>query len=150
FEYLPTTIREPWFLLDTSKPLRALIFQPRRPFKFTQLNDPNQAFVFLNNEYAMGVDGRSNAGYGMWQFAFASQLELNEENFTKARSQMRKITKANGTPLGVRPTTIVVGPDNESAATTLFDAITGPNGSSNTLYKKVEIIVSEYITKPGE
>lgn len=148
FETLPETIREPWFLLDNSKPLRGLIYQPRRPFKFTQLNDPNQTFVFMNNEYAMGVDGRSNAGYGMWQFAFASQLELTEENFNAARAQMRKVTKTNGTPLGVRPTTIVVGSDNEAQARILFEALTGPNGSSNTLYKAVEIIVSEYITTP--
>ncbi len=149
FETLPSVAREPWFLLDNSKPLRGLIFQPRRPFKFTQLNDPNQTFVFLNNEYAMGVDGRSNAGYGLWQFAFASQLELTAENFKAARVSMRKVTKTNGTPLGVRPTTIVVGSDNQSAAEELFDAMTGPNGSSNTLYKAVEIIVSEYITVPG-
>lgn len=148
FETLPVTVREPWFLLDNSKPLRGLIFQPRRKFKFTQLNDPGQTFVFMNNQYAMGVDGRSNAGYGMWQFAFASQLELNEDNFNAARAQMRKITKTNGTPLGVRPTTIVVGSDNEAQARKLFEAMTGPNGASNTLYKAVEIIVSEYITKP--
>jgi len=149
FVTLPTTVREPWFILDNTKPLRGLIFQPRRPFKFTQLNDPNQTFVFMNNEYAMGVDGRSNAGYGLWQFAFASQLELTADNFKAARAQMRKVTKTNGTPLGVRPTTIVVGSENQSAAEELFDAMTGPNGSSNTLYKAVEIIVSEYIVKPG-
>jgi len=149
FETAPSVVREPWFVLDNSKPLRGLIFQPRRPFKFTQLNDPNQTFVFMNNEYAMGVDGRSNSGYGLWQFAFASQLELTADNFNAARAQMRKVTKANGTPLGVVPTTIVVGSENESAARTLFEAMTSFGGGSNTLYKAVDIIVSEYIVKPG-
>ncbi|WP_311567242.1 Mu-like prophage major head subunit gpT family protein [Photobacterium arenosum] len=57
---------------------------------------------------------------------------------------MRSFQKDNGTPLGSKATTLVVGGDNEAAAEKLI--LTAEiNGTTNVLYKKFELIVSEFV-----
>lgn len=64
-----------WFLLDTKKPLKPLIFQERKKVKFVSRVNENDDNVFMKNEYIYGADGRYNAGYGFWQFAYGSTGE---------------------------------------------------------------------------
>lgn len=66
-----------WFLLDTKKPIRPLIFQRRKAPEFVardQLTDEN---VFMRKTFLYGVDSRDNAGYGLWQLAYGSTGEDN-------------------------------------------------------------------------
>lgn len=58
-----------WYLLDTSRAMRPLIFQERRPFNFVAKDKPNDDNVFFKKEYVYGTDGRCNVGYGFWQLA---------------------------------------------------------------------------------
>lgn len=61
-----------WYLLDVSRPLRAFIWQERKPAQLvakTSLTDDN---VFTRNEFIWGVDLRGNAGYGLPQLAFGA------------------------------------------------------------------------------
>lgn len=67
---------ENWFLLDTSKPLKPLIFQERSKTKFVSKVNENDDNVFFNNEYLYGADGRYNSGYGFWQMAYGSTGEV--------------------------------------------------------------------------
>ncbi len=73
-----------WYLLDCGQPLKPLIYQERRPFDFVSLDSPTDANVFWRNEHIYGVDGRSNAGYGLWQLAYGSKAVLNEANYVAA------------------------------------------------------------------
>ncbi|MCL6612623.1 MAG: Mu-like prophage major head subunit gpT family protein [Peptococcaceae bacterium] len=61
-----------WFLLDTTKPVKPLIFQQRKKPEFIALDNPNDQNVFLRKEFLYGVDCRDNAGYGLWQLAYGS------------------------------------------------------------------------------
>lgn len=66
-----------------------MVFQNRKDFAFTSLVDPNSSdHVFMRNEYAFGVDGRCNVGYGLWQTAFASKAALTMDNVMAARAAM--------------------------------------------------------------
>ncbi len=136
---------EPWFLLDTSRPLKPIIYQSRREFEFKALDDMNSDHVVLNDEFIYAVDGRGNSGFGFWQMAVGSTLPLTKENINKARQLMRSFKSDNGTPLQLKPTVLVVGGDNESAAEELIlsEKI---GGSSNTLYKKFDLLVSPHVT----
>lgn len=69
------TYENNWFLLDTSKPLKPMIFQERKKTKFVSKVNENDDNVFFKNEYVYGADGRYNAGYGFWQFAYGSTGE---------------------------------------------------------------------------
>jgi len=61
-----------WFLMDTSRPLKPMIFQKRSPAKFVSLTNETDPNVFMKKEYLYGVDYRGNAGYGFWQMAIGS------------------------------------------------------------------------------
>lgn len=137
---------EPWFLLDESKPLKPIIYQDRRAFEFKALDDMNSDHVVLNDEFIYAVDGRSNAGFAFWQMAIGSKAPLTKENLNKARKLMRSFKSDNDTPLHLNPTMLVVGGDNESCAEDLI-LTEKVSGTSNTLYKKFELLVSPYVTK---
>jgi hypothetical protein len=53
-----------WYLLDTSQPVKPLIWQEREPYTFEQQTNPGDDAVFMNNDYTYGVRARVNAGYG--------------------------------------------------------------------------------------
>ncbi len=61
-----------WFLLDTTKPVKPLIFQQRQKPQFVAKDNINDDNVFFNKEFIYGVDSRDNAGYGLWQLAYGS------------------------------------------------------------------------------
>ena len=62
-----------WFLLDTTKPVRPLIAQVRLEPEFTSLEADSET-GFLRDEYLYGVRARHSAGYGLWQYAYGSQV----------------------------------------------------------------------------
>jgi phage major head subunit gpT-like protein len=64
---------EDWFLLCTSRAIRPLILQMRKPVEFTSLEE-NSDHGFMRKTYYFGVDARYNVGYGMWQFAYGSKI----------------------------------------------------------------------------
>ncbi|EPD1789334.1 Mu-like prophage major head subunit gpT family protein, partial [Escherichia coli] len=94
-------------------------------------------------------DGRCNAGFGFWQTAVGSRAALTVENYKKANELLRGMKGTNGEPLGIRPTTLVVGPKNRADAKLIIDAMLVNGGDSNIWYKDVEIVDSPYITTPA-
>lgn len=111
----------PWFLLDTSRALKPLVYQERIPAQLTSLNQENDMNVFLNDQYLYGVRARSNAGFGLWQMAFASKAELTAENYELARAAMMSLKSDTGRPLGIKPDVLLAGPGLEGAAMRLLN-----------------------------
>lgn len=64
--------KDKWFLLSTNKFLKPLIFQKRKPLKFTMLTKETDLNVFMTDEFLYGADCRDNAGFGFWQMAYGS------------------------------------------------------------------------------
>ncbi len=59
-----------WYLLCLDQEVKPIIFQNRRAPEFNALDNPSQnEAAFMRKRYMYGVDGRWNAGYGMWQMA---------------------------------------------------------------------------------
>lgn len=61
-----------WFLLDTSKPLKPFIYQPRKKPEFVSQTSMENDAVFMEGEFKFGAEARGEAGYGHWQLAYAS------------------------------------------------------------------------------
>lgn len=62
-----------WYLLDTKRAIRPVVFQQRKdvPVEFEALdNKSGSETAFMRDTYLYGVRGRYNAGYGLWQTAF--------------------------------------------------------------------------------
>lgn len=141
----PTTdTGSPWFLIDGSQILKPIIYQERRKFVFKNMQ-PNGEYVWFENAFAAGVDGRCNVGFGFPKTAVGSKAPLTEENYEAAITALGEMKKASGTPLGIHPTTLVVGYKNRPAAKKIIDQQIHANGESNIYYKDVEIVVSPFI-----
>ena len=97
-----------WYLLDTTKPIKPLLYQERQSFEFQMLNDPNSQHAFMHDEFMYGVRGRDNAGYGLWQLAYASNQPLTPDNYEAARAAMTSLRSYSGRPLGITPNVLVV------------------------------------------
>ncbi|NBJ36615.1 phage head protein [Serratia fonticola] len=143
-----TETGEPWFLIDSTQVLKPIIFQKRREWNFDSLDDLSNEHTFKNNEFLFGIDGRSNVGFGFWQTAVGSRAPLNETNYEKAVEILQGMKADNGTPLGINPTTLVVGKGNRVAAKRLIDAMLVNGGDSNIYYQDVEIVNSPFIVTP--
>ncbi len=66
-----------WFLLDTKRPIRAVILQQRSdvPVEFTALDNGSASeAAFMRDRFYYGVRGRYNVGLGLWQTAFGAIL----------------------------------------------------------------------------
>ncbi|KHQ53001.1 Mu-like prophage major head subunit gpT family protein [Mameliella alba] len=135
----------PWFLLDTARGVKPLIFQKREDYQFTSLTRPEDHNVFMNDEYLYGVRARVNAGFGLWQLAYGSKDTLDATNYAAARAAMMGYRSSEGRILGVRPTTLVVGPSLEDAALHLLNTETLDGGGSNPYKGTADLIVSPYL-----
>lgn len=152
---------EGWFLLDTSRQVRPLIFQERSSIgQLVKKDLPGEDNVFFDKEFIYGTDGRCNAGYGLWQLAYASKQPLNAANYEAARAAMMNQRGDEGRPLNIKPDVLVCGPNNEGAAMRLLnngtrvevvttgageDAVDTPVSIQNEWAKTAEPIVTQWL-----
>ncbi|MCF9046627.1 Mu-like prophage major head subunit gpT family protein [Acinetobacter nectaris] len=64
-----------WHLLDASKAIKPIIFQPRKQPVFVALTDTSSDSVFNRKKFKFGAEARGAAGYGLWQMAVGSTGE---------------------------------------------------------------------------
>jgi phage major head subunit gpT-like protein len=135
----------PWFLLDTTRPLKPLILQVRKRPRFVRKDRPEDDNVFNSGELVYGVDDRKNVGFGFWQMAFGSKTTLDATNFDLAVAAMGAFKGDYGRPLGIMPNLLVCGPSNRSAAKTTIEAERLASGASNTNFKAVDVLVVPWL-----
>lgn len=129
-----------WFLVDLSKPLKPILYQDRKAPVFSMVTNPEDSRVFETGEYLMGGEARGAAGYTLWQMAYRCTSTLNAANYEAAKAAMALLTNDEGEPLGIKPTHIVVGSSNESAAKNLFGKAALAGGESNIHFNAVQVI----------
>lgn len=135
---------EPWFLLDTSRALKPVIFQDRKSPQLIAMTKIDDEAVFTRKEFRYGVDCRDAAGFGFWQLAFANKRALTPDNLWDAYSKMREFQADGGRKLGVKATMLVVPPSLEKLATQMLERELS-NSSSNELKGKLELVVADYL-----
>lgn len=62
-----------WFMLSTKGVIKPVLLQSRMPIDFAALEADSES-GFLRDQYIYGVRARYNAGYGLWQMAYGSQV----------------------------------------------------------------------------
>jgi phage major head subunit gpT-like protein len=130
-----------WFLVDTSRAIKPLIFQRRKAPQLVRKDAIDDDNVFMKKQFLYGVDGRWNAGYGLWQLAYASKQTLDEANFTAAFAAFTSLKSDYGRPLWPRPTFLVVQPSQRDAAWKIVKAERLANGADNPQRGLVDLIV---------
>jgi phage major head subunit gpT-like protein len=134
-----------WYLLDTSRALKPLIFQERTTPELEALTSTQDEGVFMRDEYRFGIRYRCNAGLGFWQMAYRSQATLDAANFNAAMAAMMSIKADGGRPLGIKPTVLVVPPSLRANAIEIVKNERLANGASNPNFGVVDLIVSPWL-----
>ncbi|MCX7559113.1 Mu-like prophage major head subunit gpT family protein [Sulfitobacter sp. F26204] len=135
----------PWFLLDTSRAVRPIIWQEREKYEFEAMDRPTDEHVFKNDEYLYGVRARVNAGFGLWQLGFGSKAELTAANYAAARAAMMNFKSDTGRILGVKPMMLVVPPALEEAALKIVNTEFNDGGGTNPWSKTADLLVTPYL-----
>lgn len=134
-----------WYLLDTSRALKPLIFQERTAPELEAMTSTQDEGVFMRDEYRFGIRYRCNAGFGFWQMARKSKAPLTPTAFNDAMAAMQSLTADGGRPLGIRPTVLVVPPALRAAAMDIAVNERLANGASNPNAGVVQLIVSPWV-----
>lgn len=135
-----------WFLLDTSRAVRPLIWQERTGYEFQQLNGTEDEYVFRNDKFLYGIRARVNAGFGLWQLAHGSKKPLGLGEYAQARAAMMERKADGGRILGVTPTVLVVPPALESYARQILNCELGETGGSNPWSGTAQVLVTPYLS----
>lgn len=136
-----------WYLLDTSRAVKPLIFQEREKPEFQSCDGPGDHNVFSRDEYLYGIRARHNVGFGFWQLAFASKAELTPENYAAAREAMQTMRGDEGRLLGLRPNTLVVPPSLESKARKIVSSALTAEGGTNEWAGTATPIISPWLAE---
>jgi len=135
----------PWFLLDTTRALRPMIYQERRPYQLVKKDDEADDNVFMRKEYVYGVDSRGAAGFGLWQLAWGSKQTLDATHYETGRVAMSNMAGDEGRKLGVRPNLLVVPTSLEGKAREIVGNQLDAGGGSNKWYGTAEILVVPWL-----
>ncbi|MDD2870120.1 Mu-like prophage major head subunit gpT family protein [Neomegalonema sp.] len=134
-----------WFLIDDSRALKPIIYQVRKPYNFVRMEREEDVNVFMRKEYVYGVDGRSNVGFGFWQFAYGSRQPLNKDSYREAREALTGMKGDYGRPLGLKPRLLVVPSSLEFAALEILNAERDAAGATNVYKGTAELLVSSWL-----
>lgn len=135
-----------WYLLDTSRVIKPLIFQERKKPNLVAMTDQNDEQRFSGNIFRYGADLRCNVGFGFWQMAYKSQATLNAANFNDAYAKMQSFKADGGRPLAITPTLLVVPSSLRGAALDVVKAERSASGATNTNFNAVDVLVSSYLS----
>lgn len=130
----------PWYLLNTKRALKPIIFQDRKRPQFVAKTNPTDDNVFDRDEYIYGVDSRCNVGFGFWQMAYGSRKTLDEANLIAAWTAFCERKGDFERPLGLKPDLLVVPPSLEIAARKIVNASTLANGADNVMKGLVDVL----------
>ncbi|AST87993.1 hypothetical protein CIG66_25350 (plasmid) [Ralstonia pseudosolanacearum] len=135
----------PWALLCTKRAASPIYLQQRIAAEFDSITSTTNQTVFDLDVYSFGGRWRGEGVYGFWQCAFGSKAPITADNFNAAYAAMMNFKGDGQRKLGIVPDMLVCGPDNMADAEKLLKAMQNANGSSNTNYNKVELIVTPWM-----
>jgi phage major head subunit gpT-like protein len=132
---------EPWFVIDGSKVVKPLIWQPRQDFNLVRMFDDADPNVFWQKAYVWGVDGRAGVGYSpFWQLAYGSRSTLDATALTAALTALAIQKGDTGRPLGIRGTHLVVGPALGELARSIINMQYLSGGAQNPLFQRLQVV----------
>lgn len=134
-----------WYLMDTTRAIKPLIFQERKKPKFVAMTTEEDEAVFIRGEYRYGVDNRCNVGFAFWQMAIAVKAEFSLDSLWEVHTRMTEY-KADGLrPLALKPNLIVAPPSLEKKITQTLNRELIEEGNttvSNELKNKFSVLIS--------
>ncbi|MCA8016163.1 Mu-like prophage major head subunit gpT family protein [Burkholderia vietnamiensis] len=134
-----------WYLLDMTRVVKPIILQQRKPYTFVPMDQETDEIVFTAKTFRYGVDARCNVGFALWQLAYASNAELNEDSYQAARKAMTGMKGDNGRPLGIRPSLLVVPPMYEGVGRKILHADSNNYGATNIWKGSADLLATPWL-----
>lgn len=134
-----------WYLLDTSRVLKPVLFQERTKPELASMTDGKDEAVFMTDTYRFGIRYRCNAGFGFWQTAYCSKKPLTDANFNAAYDAMTAFRADGGRPLGIKPTLLVVPTNLRTPAAEVVQVARRSDGSDNPNANLVDVLVTPWL-----
>jgi len=135
-----------WVLACTKRAPSPIYLQERMKPRFDMLTNVQSDQVFNYDKISFGGKWRGEAAYGFWQCAVGSTNPLTSASLADAINAMMAFKGDGNRKLGLIPDTLIVGPSNRVAAETLINASTAANGAANIDYKRVDLVVTPWMT----
>lgn len=135
-----------WYLIDTTRSIKPLIFQDREAPKITSKTNLNDDNVFFQDEFVWGAKRRCAAGFGAWQLIYASRQPLTAANYEAARAAMNGMRGHRGRNLNLRPQLLVVPHTLEGDVRELLVAERNAAGATNIWRGSAEFHVENRLT----
>lgn len=135
-----------WFLLDTSRAIKPIIYQQRKAAEFIQINKPEDEHVFRTRKFLYGVDNRCNVGFGLWQLAYASKQPVTDANISAAYAAMEAQKTDEGRPMGVRATHLFCDPRDREAALQYVREYDG-SGATNVNRNLITVVSTPWLAQ---
>lgn len=140
---------EGWFIVDASKVVKPIIWQPRKAFNLVTMFDETDQRVFYAKEFVYGVDGRAGVGYSpFWQLAWASKNAMTPTEVRAMLTAMSSQKDDNGNPLGIQGTHLICSPAlYETANDIMTKEVLGVGGvtETNTLKGRLKVVSSPWL-----
>lgn len=130
-----------WYLIDTSRHLKPVIFQDRTAAEITPKTALNDDNVFYQDEFLWGARRRCAAGFGAWQVIHASKQPLDATHYEAARVAMASMKGHRGREMNLRGRLLVVPPALEGAAKEILEVERAENGRTNKWRNTAELHV---------
>ena len=134
-----------WFLLDTSRAIKPLIFQERVKPELQAMTGLDDEAVFNSDQYRYGIRARSNVGFGFWQMAVKSTKPLNTANFNEAYDLMRGLKGDGGRPLDLKATLLVIPTTHRGAANEVVAVQRLASGADNPNFNIVKVLDTAWL-----
>ena len=138
------TTKPAWFLLDTRKVIKPIIYQNRQDARLQSVTNPSNDTVFMKDEYLYGVDARRAFGYSFPQLAVGCRDTLNAANFNAAFALLEGMKLDGNRPMNTRGSILVVPTSLRSAAEEILEKQNLAGGKSNINYHRVELLVTPF------
>lgn len=139
------TTKPAWFLLDTRKVIKPIIYQNRQDARLQSVTNPSNDTVFMKDEYLYGVDARRAFGYSFPQLAVGCRDTLNAANFNAAFALLEGMKLDGNRPMNTRGSILVVPTSLRSAAEEILEKQNLTGGESNINYHRVELLVTPFV-----
>ena len=135
----------PWFLMDTRRFLKPILFQERQAANLTAMTAESDEAVFMSKQFRYGVHARCNVGYGFWQFAYGSKQTLDAAAYNTAFAALQSMKGDYGRPLGITPNVLVVPPTLRATALAIVKAERDAAGATNINQNTTEPLVISWL-----
>lgn len=135
-----------WFLADTTRVIKPLVFQNRLDPKITPKTSATDDNVFEDGVARWGARCRNAGTFGLPVLVVKSRQPFNETNLLAAKARLRGFRSEEDRNYGLRPNIVIAGLESEDTVLKLLTQQTLAGGETNYLrFSGLETLFNRFV-----